>query len=83
MNLKVNGKYVLTKKLGSGAFGEIFLGNDSKTGHEVAVKLVSKLLKIGRKTLNLNTLSCCMKLNSIKYFKVEVSFSLNNLSWNT
>ena len=41
MNIKVNGKYILIKKLGSGAFGDIYLGKDSKNGEEVAVKLES------------------------------------------
>jgi casein kinase 1 len=33
----------LSKKLGSGAFGEIYLGTDVRTNEEVAVKLVRKL----------------------------------------
>jgi serine/threonine protein kinase len=33
-------KMQLSKKLGKGAFGEIFLGTNTKTGEEVAVKRV-------------------------------------------
>ncbi len=45
MELKVGGKYKLTKKLGNGAFGDIFMGVNIKTGEEVAIKLVSKTIK--------------------------------------
>ncbi len=43
-NLKLMSKtygkdYKLVKKLGSGAFGEIYLGRHVKTGKEVAIKL--------------------------------------------
>lgn len=39
MNLKVGKIYKLTKKIGQGAFGEIFLGINTKTDEECAVKL--------------------------------------------
>ena len=44
MELRVGGKYKLTKKLGSGAFGDIYSGINIKTNEEVAVKLVSLLI---------------------------------------
>lgn len=39
MELKINKTYKLVRKLGSGAFGEIFLGTNLKTNEEVAIKL--------------------------------------------
>jgi len=39
MDLRVGGKYKLSKKVGSGAFGEIYQGTNIKTGEEVAIKL--------------------------------------------
>jgi len=40
VELRVAGKYKLTKKVGSGAFGDIFQGINIKTGEDVAIKLV-------------------------------------------
>jgi len=39
MELRVGNKYKLIKKLGMGAFGELYAGLNIKTGEEVAVKL--------------------------------------------
>jgi len=39
MELKINKTFKLTRKLGSGAFGEIFHGINLKTNEEVAIKL--------------------------------------------
>ena len=38
--VKVGGKFRIGKKLGSGSFGEIFLGTNILTNEFVAVKLV-------------------------------------------
>lgn len=37
--LKLGGKYTIGKKLGAGAFGEVFVAKDNSTGEEVAVKV--------------------------------------------
>jgi serine/threonine protein kinase len=40
MELRVGSKYSLKQKLGSGAFGAVYLGQDFEAGIEVAIKLV-------------------------------------------
>jgi serine/threonine protein kinase len=37
--LKLGGKYKIGKKLGAGAFGEVYIAKDTSTGEEVAVKI--------------------------------------------
>lgn len=39
MELRVGGKYRLDRKIGNGAFGEIYLGANTQTNSEVAIKL--------------------------------------------
>mmetsp|Transcript_23075 Transcript_23075/g.72344 ORF Transcript_23075/g.72344 Transcript_23075/m.72344 type:complete len:432 (-) Transcript_23075:534-1829(-) len=41
MELRVGKKYRLGKKIGSGSFGDIYLGSNITTGEEVAIKLES------------------------------------------
>jgi serine/threonine protein kinase len=44
MELRVGGKYRLSRKLGCGAFGDIYHGTNIRTNEEVAIKLVSRPL---------------------------------------
>ena len=44
-SLKLGGKYKIGKKLGSGAFGEVYLATDLKTGEEAALKIESNKTK--------------------------------------
>ena len=39
MELRVGGKFKIAKRLGKGAFGDLYSGNNLKTGDEVAIKL--------------------------------------------
>jgi casein kinase 1/casein kinase I family protein HRR25 len=41
MELRVGRKYRLGRKIGSGSFGDIYLGTNTTTGEEVAIKLES------------------------------------------
>eukprot|EP00445_Apocalathium_hangoei_P095146 CAMPEP_0204251182 /NCGR_PEP_ID=MMETSP0361-20130328/100541_1 /ASSEMBLY_ACC=CAM_ASM_000343 /TAXON_ID=268821 /ORGANISM="Scrippsiella Hangoei, Strain SHTV-5" /LENGTH=373 /DNA_ID=CAMNT_0051224457 /DNA_START=43 /DNA_END=1164 /DNA_ORIENTATION=+ len=41
MELRVGGKFRLGRKIGSGSFGDIYIGTDVQTGEEVAIKLES------------------------------------------
>mmetsp|Transcript_63118 Transcript_63118/g.176540 ORF Transcript_63118/g.176540 Transcript_63118/m.176540 type:complete len:377 (+) Transcript_63118:105-1235(+) len=41
MELRVGGKYRLGRKIGSGSFGDIYIGTNVQTGEEVAIKLES------------------------------------------
>jgi serine/threonine protein kinase len=45
MELRVGKKYRLGKKIGSGSFGDIYLGTNVTTGEEVAMKMESTKTK--------------------------------------
>ena len=45
MDLKLEGKYKIGKKQGSGAFGEVFIAKDKATEEEVAIKVESNRTK--------------------------------------
>jgi len=45
MDLKLGGKYKIGKKLGSGAFGEVFSATEISSGEEVAIKVESNKTK--------------------------------------
>ena len=42
MDLRVGGKYRIKKRIGSGSFGEIYIGENILTNEEIAIKLESK-----------------------------------------
>ena len=39
MTYVIGGKYTINEKIGEGAFGKIFLGENKNTGKQVAVKI--------------------------------------------
>ncbi|CAE8741094.1 unnamed protein product, partial [Polarella glacialis] len=41
MELRVGGKYRLGRKIGSGSFGDVYLGTNVQTSEEVGIKLES------------------------------------------
>ncbi len=45
MEIKVGGKFKLTKKLGQGAFGALYAAINTNSGEEVAVKLVLLIIR--------------------------------------
>jgi casein kinase 1 len=51
--MKINGRYVFSTKLGSGAFSQVYAGQDSKTGTEVAVKIDTSNVKSGARRRDL------------------------------
>lgn len=39
-HMMANGRFMITKSIGRGSFGEIFQGLDTQTNKEVAIKMV-------------------------------------------
>jgi serine/threonine protein kinase len=62
-------KVITDKKLGSGAFGEIYKGVNVKTNELVAVKIVNKLLFIFRNQTKQNTRNLLLKLKCSNIYK--------------
>ena len=40
MSVMANGRFMITKSIGKGSFGEIFQGLDTQTNKEIAIKMV-------------------------------------------
>ena len=71
MDLKLGGKYKMSKKLRSGAFGEVFLSKELATGEEVAVKVDSN------RTRHLQPI-CNTHLKKKRFSKCKLAIAFSN-----
>ena len=70
MDLKLGGKYKISKKLGSGAFGELFFDKELATGEEVAVKVESNRTRYSQLICNTH-----FEKKQISKSKLAITFS--------
>jgi serine/threonine protein kinase len=71
MEVAINNKYIIIKKIGEGSFGTIFKGQNLRTREYVAIKVESirkgtKLLK--NESIIYNYLNNCVGIPSVKWF---------------
>jgi serine/threonine protein kinase len=60
--MMANGRFMITKSIGKGSFGEIFQGLDTQTNKEVAIKMVSARLNC-QALIVLNTINHLYETN--------------------
>ncbi|KAL0654607.1 hypothetical protein Bca4012_097298 [Brassica carinata] len=70
MDLVIGGKFKLGRKIGSGSFGELYLGVNVQTGEEVAVKLES-----------VKTKHCQLHYESKLYMLLQGGSGIPNIKW--
>ncbi|KAG6482704.1 hypothetical protein ZIOFF_059341 [Zingiber officinale] len=68
MEPRVGNKFRLGRKIGSGSFGEIYLGTNIQTNEEVAIKLVCTYFSYP------STLRILLLFQLFVYFKLEIEF---------
>jgi len=79
MELRVGKKYRLGRKIGSGSFGDIYLGTNMATGEEVAIKLESirsKHPQLLRETKIYRSLHGSVGIPSVRWFGVEGDYNV-------
>ncbi|CDW90770.1 casein kinase i [Stylonychia lemnae] len=79
MELRVGGKYKFTKKLGNGAFGDIYSGVNIKTNEDVAIKLLqyeAKLYKVFEGGGKIFIQILLVGLSTVHYFGVEGDYNV-------
>mmetsp|Transcript_12734 Transcript_12734/g.13161 ORF Transcript_12734/g.13161 Transcript_12734/m.13161 type:complete len:442 (-) Transcript_12734:167-1492(-) len=79
MELRVGKKYRLGRKIGSGSFGDIYLGTNMTTGEEVAIKLEAlrgKHPQLLRETKIYRSLHGSVGIPSVRWFGVEGDYNV-------
>ena len=79
MELRVGKKYRLGRKIGSGSFGDIYLGTNMTTGEEVAIKLESVKTKhpqLLRETKIYRSLHGVVGIPSVRWYGVEGDYNV-------
>ncbi|KAF5930495.1 hypothetical protein HYC85_031368 [Camellia sinensis] len=88
MDHVIGGKFKLGRKIGSGSFGELYLGVNVQTGEEVAIKLESvktkhpqlhyesKIYMLLQGGSNSLSLSLSAGISSLKWFGVESEYNV-------
>ena len=77
-DIRVGGKYRFGRKIGSGSFGEIYLGINMANGEEVAIKLEharSKHPQLEYEARVYKALSGGVGIPFVRWYGVEVSLS--------
>ncbi|KAJ3067884.1 casein kinase I, partial [Podochytrium sp. JEL0797] len=76
--LGIGGKYRLGRKIGSGSFGDIFLGTNTINGEEVAIKLESVRAKhpqLEYEARVYKSLAGGVGIPFVRYFGVEAGYN--------
>lgn len=79
MELRVGKKYRLGRKIGSGSFGDIYLGTNLTTGEEVAIKLESvksKHPQLLRETKIYRSLHGVVGVPGVRWYGVEGDYNV-------
>ena len=75
MDKLVGGRYQLKRRIGAGSFGEIYEGEDVKSGKRVAVKLEklkTQIPQLEAESKVYHTISGCTNAASLYYFGIEI-----------
>ena len=75
MDKLVGGRYQLKRRIGAGSFGEIYEGEDVKSGKHVAVKLEklkTQVPQLEAESKVYHTISGCTNAASLYYFGIEI-----------
>jgi len=51
----IAGKYIVTEKIGQGAFGEVYKGRTQKCNTQIAIKFVTLFIRLGKARIRSST----------------------------